>query len=150
MSGRITFFKLQIGISRALSALAPVKLDLKEMMNVPKIGRNPGHDHCIEEIRNVRRKMKRKYKFDFVCFLRLESNITTNGIRMRKVHPDDHHARAKKGRLPFQFKVATCRNAKLRAHFRTIIMDLRKNKPLQYDHQDSINVKSFLPIAIAY
>ncbi|CAO1387079.1 unnamed protein product [Diamesa serratosioi] len=43
----------QIGISRALSALAPVKVDLKEMMGVPKIGRNPGHDNCIEEIRAV-------------------------------------------------------------------------------------------------
>jgi ammonium transporter, Amt family len=41
----------QIGISRALSALAPLKVDLKEMMNIPKIGRNPGHDDCIEKIR---------------------------------------------------------------------------------------------------
>ncbi|CRL04219.1 CLUMA_CG017324, isoform A [Clunio marinus] len=74
-----------IGISRALSALAPIKVDLKEMMNVPKIGRNPGHDSCIQEIRDahyqnnndwssydknsskasIRRNQKRKTSFSF-------------------------------------------------------------------------------------
>jgi hypothetical protein len=34
-----------------LSALAPIKVDLKEMFDAPKIGRNPGHDDCINKIR---------------------------------------------------------------------------------------------------
>ncbi|KAG5675103.1 hypothetical protein PVAND_005032 [Polypedilum vanderplanki] len=40
-----------IGISRALSALIPLEVNLKELLEVPKIGRNPGHDNCVEQIR---------------------------------------------------------------------------------------------------
>lgn len=43
----------QIGISRALSALAPLTVDLKDVMGLPPIGRNPGHEHCVDELRAV-------------------------------------------------------------------------------------------------
>ncbi|KAL7044742.1 hypothetical protein ACKWTF_002036 [Chironomus riparius] len=40
-----------IGLSRALSALIPIDVELREMMNVPKIGHNPGHEKCLATIR---------------------------------------------------------------------------------------------------
>ncbi|XP_055550402.1 putative ammonium transporter 2 isoform X3 [Wyeomyia smithii] len=47
----------QIGISRALSALAPLKVDLDDVVNAPSIGRNPGHDQCLDEIRAASQKL---------------------------------------------------------------------------------------------
>ncbi|XP_058820467.1 putative ammonium transporter 2 isoform X2 [Topomyia yanbarensis] len=47
----------QIGISRALSALAPLKVDLDDVINAPAIGRNPGHDQCVNEIRAASQKL---------------------------------------------------------------------------------------------
>jgi hypothetical protein len=35
----------------------PIDSDLKEIKKVPKIGRNPGHDNCIEDIRKVKVKL---------------------------------------------------------------------------------------------
>lgn len=43
----------QIGISRALSALIPGNIDLEELIDVPQVGQNPGHQSIIEEMRNV-------------------------------------------------------------------------------------------------
>lgn len=43
----------KIGISRALSALAPIKLDLAEITGIPPIGMNPRHEDMIDEIRLV-------------------------------------------------------------------------------------------------
>lgn len=40
----------QIGLSRAISALAPVSLDLKEITGINHIGANPGHDKIVEEM----------------------------------------------------------------------------------------------------
>lgn len=117
----------QIGISRALSALAPIKLDLKEMMSVPKIGRNPGHDNCIEEIRKVRRAMKRKYKFDFVCFLRLKTEITMTGPLTIKAPQKSPLERVKCVKRLSRSGVVSYRNAKVHAQFRTIIMHLKRN-----------------------
>ncbi|XP_039449730.2 putative ammonium transporter 2 [Culex pipiens pallens] len=47
----------QIGISRALSALAPLKVDLDDVQKAPPIGRNPGHEQCIDEIRAASQKL---------------------------------------------------------------------------------------------
>ncbi|EAT40941.1 AAEL007373-PA, partial [Aedes aegypti] len=47
----------QIGISRALSALAPLKIDLDDAINAPPIGRNPGHEQCIDEVRAASQKL---------------------------------------------------------------------------------------------
>ncbi|XP_055598087.1 putative ammonium transporter 2 isoform X1 [Uranotaenia lowii] len=47
----------QIGISRALSALAPLKVDLDDAKTAPPIGRNPGHDQCVDEIRAASQKL---------------------------------------------------------------------------------------------
>lgn len=44
----------QIGISRAISALAPLKVDLTEISGIPPIGMNPRHEDMIDEIRLVR------------------------------------------------------------------------------------------------
>lgn len=38
----------QIGLSRAISALAPVSVDLKEVTGINHIGVNPGHDNIVE------------------------------------------------------------------------------------------------------
>lgn len=51
------FYPLQIGISRALSALAPLKIDLDDAINAPPIGRNPGHEQCIDEVRAASQKL---------------------------------------------------------------------------------------------
>lgn len=47
----------QIGISRAISALAPLKLDLDEFIDCPPIGLNPGHEKMITKIRLANSKM---------------------------------------------------------------------------------------------
>lgn len=43
----------RIGISRALSALSPLKIDLQEVSGVPPIGMNPGHESVIDGIQAV-------------------------------------------------------------------------------------------------
>lgn len=117
------------------------------MMNVPKIGRNPGHDNCIEEIYNVRRAIKRKYKFDFVCFLRLETIISMTGpLSTTKVHPKSARARSVKRLSPFG--AASYRNAKVHAQFHTIIMPL-KRKARRFDLDLKELEKSFQKIATA-
>lgn len=45
----------QIGLSRALSALRPIQLDLSEMVGVPSIGINPGHEDVLHKIKDVSR-----------------------------------------------------------------------------------------------
>lgn len=44
----------KIGISRAISALAPLKVDLHEVSQVPPIGMNPRHEQVIDELQEVR------------------------------------------------------------------------------------------------
>lgn len=125
----------------------PVKVELKEFMNVPKIGRNPGHDHCVEEIKNVRRAMKRKYKYDFVCFLRLKTSISMTGPLSRKRLPvkSPTLARAKSAKRLSRFKAASYRNAKVHAHFNLIVMHLKRNaRRFNLDSEEA--VKSFQQI----
>lgn len=43
----------KIGISRAISALAPLKVDLHEVSGVPPIGMNPGHEQVVDELQEV-------------------------------------------------------------------------------------------------
>lgn len=43
----------QIGLSRAISALSPLKIDLTEVSGIPPIGMNPRHEDMLEEIRLV-------------------------------------------------------------------------------------------------
>lgn len=38
----------KIGLSRAISALAPISVDLKEITGINQIGANPGHDKIVE------------------------------------------------------------------------------------------------------
>lgn len=40
----------QIGISRAVSALGPQRVNVEHINSVPKIGSNPGHDNAIAEL----------------------------------------------------------------------------------------------------
>lgn len=47
----------QIGISRAISALAPLKLDLDDIVDCPPIGLNPGHEKMLTKIRLANSKM---------------------------------------------------------------------------------------------
>lgn len=140
---------IQIGISRAISALAPIQLDLKEMLNVPKIGRNPGHDNCIEEIYNVRRAIKRKYKFDFVCFLRLETIISMTGpLSMLERRKTPRVKRVKSVKRLSPFGAASYQNARIHAQFHTIIMRLkRRNRRLNLKHEEVM--KSFQQNATA-
>lgn len=43
----------KIGISRAISALSPLKIDLQDVSGVPPIGMNPGHEGVIDELQAV-------------------------------------------------------------------------------------------------
>lgn len=47
----------QIGISRAISALAPLKIDLDDIIDCPPIGLNPGHENMLNKIRSANAKM---------------------------------------------------------------------------------------------
>lgn len=47
----------QIGISRAISALAPLKIDLDDIIDCPPIGLNPGHEKMLTKIRLANSKM---------------------------------------------------------------------------------------------
>lgn len=139
---------MQIGISRALSALAPVKVELREFMHVPKIGRNPGHDNCIEEIRKVRRAMKRKYKFDFVCFLRLKTRITMTGPFSKRVPQRNPLERAKSVKRLSQSTPSnrvSYQNARVLAQYHTTIMRLTRNDR-QFGMDSKEAVQAFQPI----
>ncbi|XP_017035778.1 putative ammonium transporter 2 [Drosophila kikkawai] len=48
----------QIGLSRAISALAPIKVDLKEIAGIQPIGINPGHERSIEQLRAAEDKLQ--------------------------------------------------------------------------------------------
>lgn len=48
----------QIGLSRAISALAPIKVDLSEIIGVQPIGINPGHEHSIQKLRAAEDKLQ--------------------------------------------------------------------------------------------
>ncbi|XP_055687031.1 putative ammonium transporter 3 [Lutzomyia longipalpis] len=48
----------QIGISRALSALAPLRSQLTEEKDVARIGMNPGHDRYIETLKLAEMKLQ--------------------------------------------------------------------------------------------
>lgn len=47
----------QIGLSRAISALAPIKVNLKEVAGIQPIGLNPGHEKSIEQLRSAEDKL---------------------------------------------------------------------------------------------
>lgn len=46
-----------IELSRAISALAPLQIDISELAGVPKIGINPGHERSLEELRAAEHKL---------------------------------------------------------------------------------------------
>lgn len=48
----------QIGLSRAISALAPIKIDLQEIIGIQPIGINPGHERSIEQLRAADDKLQ--------------------------------------------------------------------------------------------
>ncbi|XP_063706513.1 putative ammonium transporter 2 [Culicoides brevitarsis] len=47
-----------IGVSRALSALAPADLHLEQYANIPKVGFNPGHEGILGELYTVSKKLQ--------------------------------------------------------------------------------------------
>ena len=94
-------------------------------MGVPKIGRNPGHDNCIEEIRAVRKTLKRKYKYDFMSFLRLTTSTTT-GIHLIK-HRKSPSAIVRQ-RVTARNVKHRSRSVRIHAHFKTTIMHLKKKE----------------------
>ncbi|XP_001359892.2 putative ammonium transporter 2 [Drosophila persimilis] len=47
----------QIGLSRAISALAPIQVDLKNIAGVQPIGINPGHERSIDQLRAAEDKL---------------------------------------------------------------------------------------------
>ncbi|XP_013108282.1 putative ammonium transporter 2 [Stomoxys calcitrans] len=48
----------QIGLSRAISALAPLKVDLNEVAGVQPIGLNPGHEKSLAQLRAAEDKLQ--------------------------------------------------------------------------------------------
>lgn len=47
----------QIGLSRALSALQPLNVDLSQIAGIPPIGMNPRHDEMLQEIKQANEKL---------------------------------------------------------------------------------------------
>lgn len=45
----------KIGISRAISALSPLRVNLDDVAGVPPIGMNPGHEGIVDELQAVTR-----------------------------------------------------------------------------------------------
>lgn len=44
----------RIGISRAISALQPLRVNLDDVSDVPPIGMNPGHEGIVDDLKAVR------------------------------------------------------------------------------------------------
>lgn len=48
----------QIGLSRAISALAPIKIDLNKIAGIQPIGLNPGHEKSLAQLRAADDKLQ--------------------------------------------------------------------------------------------
>lgn len=48
----------QVGISRAISALAPLHVEIQEAKEMPTVGMNPGHEKYIDEITTAAKKLQ--------------------------------------------------------------------------------------------
>lgn len=63
----------KIGISRAISALSPLRVNLDDVSNVHPIGMNPGHEGIVDELQVVSQPISKKkqktLKFYVVEFL---------------------------------------------------------------------------------
>lgn len=53
----------QIGLSRALSALQPLQIDLQQIAGIPPIGMNPRHEEMLQEIRNANDKINQWHAY---------------------------------------------------------------------------------------
>lgn len=53
----------QIGLSRALSALQPLQIDLEQISGIPPIGMNPRHEEMLQEIRNANEKINQWHAY---------------------------------------------------------------------------------------
>lgn len=53
----------QIGLSRALSALQPLHVDLTSIVGIPPIGSNPRHDEMLQEIRQANDKINQWHAY---------------------------------------------------------------------------------------
>lgn len=53
----------QIGLSRALSALQPLHIDLQNVAGIPPIGMNPRHEEMLQEIRNANDKINQWHAY---------------------------------------------------------------------------------------
>lgn len=53
----------QIGLSRALSALQPLQVDLTSIVGIPPIGSNPRHDEMLMEIRQANDKLNQWHAY---------------------------------------------------------------------------------------
>lgn len=65
----------KIGISRAISALSPLQVNLDEVSNVPPIGMNPGHEGIVDELHAVQS-----------TFFYLQSHIHSTQLRALQFH----------------------------------------------------------------
>lgn len=93
--------------------------------------------------------MKRKYKFDFVCFLRLKTEITMTGPFSKRAHQKNPLERAKSVKRLSRSGVISYQNARVLAQFRTTIMHLKRNdRQFNLDYDQA--VKSFRPIETAF
>lgn len=53
----------RIGLSRAISALSPLKIDLNEVAGISPIGQNPGHENMLDEIQLANKKLNHWYSY---------------------------------------------------------------------------------------
>ncbi|XP_037045515.1 putative ammonium transporter 2 [Bradysia coprophila] len=69
----------QIGLSRAISALAPVSVDLKEVTGINHIGVNPGHDKIVDEMRDADDKISYWHSIYDRAANKVTGNISDDG-----------------------------------------------------------------------
>lgn len=65
----------QIGLTRAISALAPISIDLKEITGISQIGVNPGHDKIVDQMHEAADKISYWHTF----YDKTASKVTEDG-----------------------------------------------------------------------
>lgn len=69
----------QIGLTRAISALAPVSVDLKEITGINSIGKNPGHDKIVDDMHVVADKLSYWHAYYDKAAAKVVGNISDDG-----------------------------------------------------------------------
>lgn len=75
----------QIGLSRAISALAPISVDLKEVTGINHIGVNPGHEKIVDALREADDKIGYWHSIYDKAASKITGNISDGDGKNEKV-----------------------------------------------------------------